>query len=259
MRNYSRTALLLVLAASTAPLSLGANADTASTEPATPASGASAPAAPQDTSSATSTSSAPASSSSSGGNLLMSIYRLASGLGLTRCVPYALPLVTTLPKLPAGLVNNDLISQALSQTTLPVSGVCDFSITGTVGPVFTDFLPAWYSWHHAHIDAISSILSRCTSATALVSTIEAYESCSQVKAVVATATVGGGGDGGGGGATATTAAVVSATTTTTGTDAGGAPESTTTPASGAAALKDTCLAVAPAAAAGLVGFLVALW
>ncbi|KAK7744434.1 hypothetical protein SLS62_010159 [Diatrype stigma] len=244
MRLIAKTALLLVLA-STASVSLG---DTTPEAAATPASGASLPA-PQETSRSSGTTSSASASASSGGNLLTNIYKLAKGLGLTRCVPYALPLVTTLPRLPAGLVNNDLIGQALGQTALPLSAVCDFSVTGAVGPVYTGFLPAWYSWHHAHIETISSILQKCPAATALVNTVEAYESCSQVQAVMATATVGGS-TGGGEGATAT----ATATTTTAGTDA---PE-TTGSASDAAALKDTCLAIAPAAAVGLVGLVVAL-
>lgn len=226
MRSITRTVLLVL--GSTASLSLrGAAAQ----EPATPASTASSPA-PQETSSASS------------GNLLTNIYKLAKGLGLTRCVPYALPLVTTLPRLPAGLVNNDLIGQALSQTTLSLSDVCDFSVTGSVGDIYTNFLPAWYSWHNAHLATISGILKKCPSATALVSTIEAYESCSQVEAVIATATV----TGSEATATETEASTAAASSDGTGT----ATPETTTSASDAASLKDTCLVIAPAAAVGLL-------
>ena len=227
-------------------------------EPATPATAAHQPV-PRETNS---------------GNLLTNIYKLASGLGLTRCVPYAIPLISTLPTLPKGLVNNDLVTQALSQTTLPLSDVCDFSITGTVGDIYTNFLPDWYSWHNAHTSTISEILKKCPSATALVQTVEVYQNCAQVSSVKATATGSGDAESGGGDSssdgeapTETGAGIESEIGTSTGTGSAetGAPEATSSPsdapeapASQATTQKDTGFKAVAAAAAGFLGLVAAL-
>lgn len=226
-------------------------------EPATPATAAHQPV-PRETSS---------------GNLLTNIYKLASGLGLTRCVPYAIPLISTLPTLPKGLVNNDLVTQALSQTTLPLSDVCDFSITGTVGDIYTNFLPDWYSWHNAHTSTISEILKKCPSATALVQTVEAYQGCAQVSSVKATATDSGdvrssGGAASGDGEAATETGVGTGSETGIATGAGSSetetPEATSTPSdapetpSEATTPKDTGFKAVAAAAVGFLGLVAAL-
>ena len=255
MLSITKAPLVLVLAA-LACLAGAQDAVEAGPEPATPATAAHQPV-PRETSS---------------GNLLSNIYKLANGLGLTRCVPYAIPLISTLPKLPNGLVNNDLVTQALSQTTLPLSDVCDFSVTGSVGPIYTDFMPAWYSWHNAHTSTISEILKKCPSATALVQTVEAYQSCPQISSVKATATVSDGagnsnGDSDGEAATETGSTTRPGAGATT--DAGGvgtgAPEGTSAPsdtpeapASEATTPRDTGLKAVAAAAAGFVGLIAAL-
>lgn len=111
---------------------------------------------------------------------LSQLLDFANDLGLTACLPQALPLASELPAIPPGLLNNDLFSQALSQTTLALSDVCQFSITGSNGDKFTSFLPEVYSWYDAHSSQIASIVSGCTSASPLVQTVEAFATCSQV-------------------------------------------------------------------------------
>ncbi|ETS82065.1 hypothetical protein PFICI_07067 [Pestalotiopsis fici W106-1] len=111
---------------------------------------------------------------------LSQLLDFANDLGLTACIPQALPLAAELPTIPSGLLNNDLFSQALSQTTLALSDVCQFSITGSDGPKFTSFLPEVYSWYDEHSSQVASIVSGCPSASPLVQTVEAYGACSQV-------------------------------------------------------------------------------
>lgn len=111
---------------------------------------------------------------------LSQLLDFANKLGLTACLPRALPLASELPAIPPGFLNNDLFSQALSQTTLAVTDLCKFSITGTNGPVFTSFLPTVYSWYDEHSSQIASIVSACPSASGLVQTVESYGSCPQV-------------------------------------------------------------------------------
>lgn len=111
---------------------------------------------------------------------LSQLLDFANDLGLTACLPQALPLASELPAIPPGLFNNDLFSQALSQTTLALSDVCQFSITGSDGDKFTSFLPEVYSWYDSHSSQIASIVSGCTSASPLVQTVEAFATCTQV-------------------------------------------------------------------------------
>ncbi|KAI0533417.1 hypothetical protein GGR58DRAFT_516920 [Xylaria digitata] len=113
-------------------------------------------------------------------NLLAALYQLATEFDIRACVPRALPLITTLPKIPPGLLVGGAIPQALSQTSRELEDVCEFSITGSVGDTFTSFLPAWYEWYNAYSGRIASIVTKCPKAGALVRTIEAYETCSQV-------------------------------------------------------------------------------
>lgn len=120
-------------------------------------------------------------------NILSELIDVVNAFGLSACIPKALPLATELPKVPEGLLNDDLVSQALSQTTLALSDICKFSITGTDGPRFTSFLPTLYSWYGDHSSQIGSIVSDCPSASPLVQTIEAYGGCSQVSAWPASA------------------------------------------------------------------------
>ncbi|KAF3021410.1 hypothetical protein E8E14_003461 [Neopestalotiopsis sp. 37M] len=111
---------------------------------------------------------------------LSQLLDFANDLGLTACIPQALPLAAELPAIPPGLLNNDLFSQALSQTTLALSDVCQFSVTGSDGPKFTSFLPAVYSWYDEHSSQVASVVAGCPSASPLVQTVEAYGACSQV-------------------------------------------------------------------------------
>ncbi|KAI0405063.1 hypothetical protein F4802DRAFT_196133 [Xylaria palmicola] len=117
-------------------------------------------------------------------NLLAALYKLASDFDLRACVPRAFPLVTTLPKIPPGLLAGDAVSQALSQTSRQLDEVCDFSITGSAGDTFTSFLPTWYSWYHRYSDRVADVVTKCPMAGPLVKTVEAYESCPQVMAQI---------------------------------------------------------------------------
>lgn len=116
---------------------------------------------------------------------LSQLLDLVDESGLTACLPETEPLVSGLPTVPTALLNDDLLSQALSQTTLALSDVCEFSITGTNGPEFTSFLPTAYSWYNEHSSQIASILSGCPSASQFVQTVEAFGSCSQASIVSA--------------------------------------------------------------------------
>ncbi|KAI0477213.1 hypothetical protein GGR56DRAFT_636297 [Xylariaceae sp. FL0804] len=184
-------------------------------------------------------------------SLLSALNTLANAFGVYQCVPYAIPLITTLPSLPKGLLSNDLINQALSQTTLELSDVCSFSITGTVGDTYTSFLPTWYSWYNAHTSTLQKIISHCTSATALVSTVEGYETCPQVPKTTASQSTTG---------TATAAGSTAAgSTAATPTPPNFSSTSTATTAQDASAPRETgFMAVAAAAAAGLVCAVAAL-
>ncbi|KAI1504773.1 hypothetical protein F5X99DRAFT_370926 [Biscogniauxia marginata] len=117
-------------------------------------------------------------------NFLSAFFRIANQFDVSACIPGAFPLITTLPKIPSALFGTPVINQALSQTTLALSDVCSFSITGEVGDTYTSFLPSWYSWYHAQSSAIAKIITACPSASTLISTVEAYESCAQVPKTV---------------------------------------------------------------------------
>ncbi|KAI1857074.1 hypothetical protein JX265_011275 [Neoarthrinium moseri] len=208
-------------------------------------------------------------------NLLGSLIDVANKLGLSACLPQALPLVSELPRLPRGLLNADLISQALSQTTLPLTGVCGFSVTGDVGAKFTAFLPTLYGWYGDHSATIAAIVaSGCPSASALVRTVEAYESCSQVPTARVTGTGTGGtaasetGTESGGDATfsiQTDTVVSTSASSTLGLGSGGAggtgAASTPAPSSSvsqAQAPRQTGLIMTAVAAAGFLGAVAAL-
>ncbi|KAI1435464.1 hypothetical protein GGR50DRAFT_322342 [Xylaria sp. CBS 124048] len=117
-------------------------------------------------------------------SLLGTLFEIANSFDLRACVPAALPLMTALPKIPAALVNQGVIKQALSQTTRDLEHVCDFSVTDSVGDTFTEFLPTWYSWYHRYSDRVASVATKCPRAAALVRTMEAYEACPQVVAQI---------------------------------------------------------------------------
>lgn len=120
-------------------------------------------------------------------NLLSALYQIANELDLRACIPQALPLITTLPKIPPGLLMGGAISQALGQTTRELEDVCDFSVTGSVGDTFTSFLPTWYSWYNRYSERIGKVMTKCPKAGRLVSTVEAYETCPQVVAAITSA------------------------------------------------------------------------
>ncbi|KAI1116559.1 hypothetical protein F5Y14DRAFT_68489 [Nemania sp. NC0429] len=143
-------------------------------------------------------------------NLLSTLYQLASTFDLRACIPAALPLITTLPRIPPALVAGDAVSQALSQTTRELDAVCDFSVTGDAGDTFTSFLPVWYDWYSRHSGRVARVTTKCPAAAALVRTVEAYGACPQVLAILTAASAGasasstgtrgdGDGDGDGGG------------------------------------------------------------
>jgi hypothetical protein len=167
------------------------------------------------------------------GNILTDIMDLANTLGLSACVPYALPLVTALPSIPRGLIGQDLISQALSQTTLKLDEVCKFSITGSVGTIFSDFIPTAASFFEAKSAEIASIIAKCPSASVLSQTVAAYTKCPQWSGKL-TVTGGSGGSTSRGTSTAgrTTTAGVNAVSTST--SKGVAPRETGYLVSGAA-------------------------
>ncbi|KAI1194044.1 hypothetical protein F5X97DRAFT_17476 [Nemania serpens] len=187
-------------------------------------------------------------------NLLSTLYKLASTFDLRACIPAALPLVTTLPRIPPGLVAGDAVSQALSQTTRDLDAVCAFSITGDAGETFTSFLPAWYEWYSRHSGRVAGVTSKCPAAAALVRTVEAYGACPQVLAVITAASVG---------------TSASASTTGTGTGGGGEREETSltgadqpvetkSPDSTSAVPETGFLGAAAAAAAGILGVVAVL-
>ncbi|KAI3324356.1 hypothetical protein HD806DRAFT_494836 [Xylariaceae sp. AK1471] len=184
-------------------------------------------------------------------NLLGALYALANNFDLGACIPGALPLVTALPKIPGDLIKGDAVSQALSQTTRELSDVCDFSITGSSGEVFTSFLPTWYSWYNRYSDRIASIITKCPKASALVSTVEAYETCSQVVAQLRAASAS---------ASATESTGVASTTSAASGDDGAntaipttVPSETLSTDSPSAARETGFLGAAAAAAAGVLG------
>ncbi|KAI1074209.1 hypothetical protein F5B20DRAFT_468191 [Whalleya microplaca] len=219
--------------------------------------------------------------SQTSGNMLSAMYRLASEFNLKGCIPQALPLITDLPKIPKELLSNDHMKQALSQTTLRLEDVCNFSITDSVGSIYTSYLPTWYSWYHEHSSTIAKIVSACPSAAQLVSTVEAYEKCKQVSETAPASATGSAGTG-----TASvtdtsgilsiqtdTSAVLSIQTDTvvdstasgaasTGTGTSVPSESTAAPTSSsvseAIAPQETGFMVAAAAAVGFLGAVVAL-
>ncbi|KAI1817252.1 hypothetical protein GGS20DRAFT_582579 [Poronia punctata] len=171
-------------------------------------------------------------------NILNAVYQLARNFELGACIPGALPLVTTLPKVPKDIIAGDAVNQALSQTTRELSEVCSFSITGPAGDSFTSFLPTWYSWYDKYSDRLQSIITKCPKASELVSTVEAYTTCSQVQAQLT--------------------AVPSPTTTSAGGDGGddGPSPTETAPSeseTSSAARETGFLGAAAAAAAGLLG------
>ncbi|KAH8648520.1 hypothetical protein BX600DRAFT_530241 [Xylariales sp. PMI_506] len=199
-------------------------------------------------------------------SLVSELLDLANQFGLTACIPQALPLVSDLPTLPSGFLDQDLIGQALSQTTLALSDVCSFSITGTIGTQYTDFLPTLYSWYDAHKSTIDSLISDCTSASALQQTVESYETCSQVEAVrssAATETTSSSSSGasetesatGTGTVAVGTSGVGSGSTESSATASGTAGSAAST---GAAAPRQTGIVAAAAVAAGFMGAVIAL-
>lgn len=113
------------------------------------------------------------------GNLFNDLFELANSIGLSACLPNALPLITALPEIPKGLIGQDLVSQAISQTTLRLDEVCKFSITGSVGSLWSSFFPTAASFMDAKSAEIASIVSKCPSASALSNTVVAYTKCSQ--------------------------------------------------------------------------------
>ncbi|KAI0182882.1 hypothetical protein EV127DRAFT_448574 [Xylaria flabelliformis] len=185
-------------------------------------------------------------------NLLGSLYQLANAFDLRACIPAAIPLVTALPKIPPALIAGDAVSQALTQTTRELKDVCDFSITGSVGDTFTSFLPTWYSWYNRYSDRIASIVTKCSDASGLVRTVEAFETCPQVVALI-TAT------------SASASESTSSTTATSTTDVDTAvpiptdqPSETTSAETPAAARETGFLGAAAAAAAGILGVVAVL-
>ncbi|KAF2965094.1 hypothetical protein GQX73_g8487 [Xylaria multiplex] len=160
-------------------------------------------------------------------NLLAALYQLATEFDIRAC-----------------LLVGGAIPQALSQTSRELEDVCKFSITGSVGDTFTSFLPSWYEWYNAHSGRIASIVTKCPKAGALVQTIEAYETCSQVVSRILAAS-----------------ASASASATSVGVSGGSSEElTTTTPAPGTmstdspgAAEETGFLGAVVAAAAGLMG------
>ncbi|KAI0861233.1 hypothetical protein F4860DRAFT_476360 [Xylaria cubensis] len=182
-------------------------------------------------------------------NLLGSLYQLANAFDLRACIPAAIPLVTALPKIPPALIAGDAVSQALTQTTRELKDVCDFSITGSVGDTFTSFLPTWYSWYNRYSDRIASIVTKCSDASGLVRTVEAFETCPQVVALITAASV----------------SASESSTTTTSADVDTAvpiptdqPSETTSPETPAAARETGFLGAAAAAAAGILGVVAVL-
>ncbi|KAI1420328.1 hypothetical protein F5Y12DRAFT_135725 [Xylaria sp. FL1777] len=234
--RFSLSAMTALLVASSGPLALvhaGANAEPK----------------PDTTPDSTPTKTAQVKARETTPSLLGALYQIANGFDLRACIPQALPLITTLPKIPPGLLMGGAISQALSQTSRELEDVCDFSITGSVGDTFTSFLPAWYSWYNRYSDRIARLVTKCPKAGALVSTVEAYETCPQVVAQITAAS-----------ATATT---TSTTTSTSSSDTDGPSTATTTAAepsetrsadSPSAAQETGFLGPAAAAVAGLLGF-----
>ncbi|KAI1278260.1 hypothetical protein F5Y07DRAFT_70170 [Xylaria sp. FL0933] len=188
-------------------------------------------------------------------SLLGALYQVANSFGLRGCIPQALPLVTTLPRIPPGLLVGGALSQALSQTSREIGDVCEFSITGSVGATYTSFLPAWYDWYNSYSSRIASVVSKCPKAGALVTTLEAYERCPQVVAVLTAAST----------AATGTGTDTAATTTGTGTGTGSSSEGdgdgttaepsvmTTSTDSPSAAHETGFLGAAAGVAAGLLG------
>ncbi|KAI1164381.1 hypothetical protein F5B18DRAFT_615297 [Nemania serpens] len=187
-------------------------------------------------------------------NLLSTLYQLASTFDLRACIPAALPLITTLPRIPPGLVAGDAVSQALSQTTRGLDAVCEFSVTGDAGETFTSFLPAWYEWYSRHSERVARVTTKCPAAAALVRTVEAYGACPQVLAVITAASAG---------------SSASASTTGTGGDgevekgetgltSADQPVETTSPDSTSAVPEMGFLGAAAAAAAGVLGVVAVL-
>ncbi|KAI1366456.1 hypothetical protein F5Y08DRAFT_301203 [Xylaria arbuscula] len=179
-------------------------------------------------------------------NLLSALYQLATEFDLRACIPAALPLVTTLPKIPGELLRGGALSQALGQTTRELEDVCEFSITGDVGSTFTQFLPAWYGWYGTYSERVGKVVSRCPQAGRLVSTVEAYEKCPQVVAVLTAASSGSSGSG---------SVMTTGTETGTGTVVPETSETSTTSTidEPSAAHETGFLGAAGAVAAGLLG------
>ncbi|KAK7912274.1 hypothetical protein PG985_014755 [Apiospora marii] len=122
-------------------------------------------------------------------NLLGSLFRVSREFGILGCVPQVLPLVTALPPIPPELLGADLVRQALAQTTLALDQVCEYEVTGTVGDVFTSFLPAWYEWYDARADRgeIRRLVEKCPKVGELTRTAEAYRTCAQIVEVMSAA------------------------------------------------------------------------
>jgi hypothetical protein len=118
----------------------------------------------------------PRQTSNSSG-LLADLINIGNQIGLGGCVPQFLPLVTILPPLPKGLIGQDIVTQAVSQTTLRLDEVCQFSITGTVGTIYSSWVPTGASFFDAFSSDIASVVSRCPKASEFSSTIVAYTKC----------------------------------------------------------------------------------
>ncbi|KAK9425664.1 putative Infection structure specific protein [Seiridium unicorne] len=195
---------------------------------------------------------------------LSQIIRFSDELNLTACLPRVLPLASDLPTLPSGLLNDDLYSQALSQTTLALADVCKFSVTGTDGPEFTSFLPTLYSWYDGHSSQIASFVSDCPSASPWIQTIESYSTCSQVSAAIASNTASETGTASESGVvtfsleTETVISTSASSTTSDGTTSASTTQSPSSSVSQAQAPRETGLEVAAAAVVGFLGAVAAL-
>ncbi|KAI1177122.1 hypothetical protein F4777DRAFT_577407 [Nemania sp. FL0916] len=153
---------------------------------------------PVSSSTSTSTSSSTTTKSPSTPGLLSALYRLASTFNLRSCIPGALPLAASLPKIPPALLagGDGAAAQALTQTHRALEDVCEFSVTGEAGAAFTSYLPAWYAWFDENRDRIGRLVEKCPEAGGLVLTVEAFRGCEGVEGRLRTEGVRGTGEGG---------------------------------------------------------------
>lgn len=190
------------------------------------------------------------------GNLLNDLLDLANQIGLSACIPYGLPLITSLPTIPTGLIGEDLISQALSQTTLKLDEVCKFSVTGSVGSIWSSFVPTAASFFDAKSADIASIVSKCPSASALSNTVVAYTKCSQWAGKLQTGVGSGSSSKSTGSTTGSTSKTTSATVAVTPTTSGSSVTSSSV--SQAQAPRETGFVLVGAALAGALAVVAAL-